>query len=94
VSRGLHELHVVRSVATSALNVGEMAPFERTLSGGCLATSPSSTTSSEDENWYSELLLQHLPACGYWTLMTKQYASSLGPVTYPAWAPALTCTGA
>lgn len=74
--------------------VHEMAPFERTLSGGCLATSSSSTTSSEDENWYSELLLQHLPACGYWTLMTKQYASSLGPVTYPAWAPALTCTGA
>ena len=73
--------------------VHEGDPAQRTLQGGCLAT-PSSTSSSSsaDENWYSELLLQHLPACGYWTLMTKQYSSSLGGVTYPSWAPPLTCT--
>jgi hypothetical protein len=68
----------------------ETGSFQRTLTGNCLATSGSSS----DENWYSELLAQHLPACGYWTLMTKQYGSSLGPVTYPSWAPPLTCTGA
>lgn len=63
------------------------------LSGECLATSSSgsSSTSSADENWYSELLQQHLPACGYWNLMTKQFPS-LGGVTYPSWAPALSCT--
>ncbi|HEX6099684.1 MAG TPA: hypothetical protein VF432_25440 [Thermoanaerobaculia bacterium] len=68
----------------------EQGSFERALNGQCLATSGSSA----DENWYSELLLQHLPACGYWTLMTKQYGSTLGPVTYPSWAPPLNCTGA
>lgn len=68
----------------------EQDSFQRSLSGQCLATSGSSA----DGNWYSELLLQHLPACGYWTLMTSQYAGSLGAVTYPAWAPPLTCTGA
>jgi hypothetical protein len=69
----------------------ETGTFQRALSGQCLATSSSS--SSTDENWYAELLLQHLPACGYWTLMTKQYASALGGVTYPSWAPPLNCTG-
>jgi len=67
----------------------------RALNGGCLATSSSGSPAlSTDENWYSELLLQHLPACGYWTLMTQQYGSSLGTVTYPSYAPPLTCTGA
>jgi hypothetical protein len=59
------------------------------LSGECLATSGNST----DENWYSELLQQHLPACGYWTLMTSQYPS-LGGVTLPSWAPPPACTKA
>lgn len=74
--------------------VHETGSFERSLNGGCLATGSSgSSQSSTDENWYAELLLQHLPACGYWTLMTGQYASTLGGVTYPSWAPPLTCTG-
>ena len=68
----------------------ETGSFERTLNGHCLATSGSSA----DENWYSELLAQHLPACGYWTLMTGQFGSSLGGVTYPSWAPPLNCVGA
>ena len=68
----------------------ETGSFERTLNGHCIATSGSSA----DENWYSELLAQHLPACGYWTLMTGQFGSSLGGVTYPSWAPPLNCVGA
>lgn len=71
----------------------ETGSFQRALNGQCLATS-SSSSASADENWYAELLLQHLPACGYWTLMTNQYSSSLGGVTYPSWAPPLNCTGA
>jgi len=71
----------------------ETGSFQRALNGQCLATS-SSSSSSTDENWYAELLLQHLPACGYWTLMTQQFSSNLGGVTYPSWAPPLNCTGA
>lgn len=83
----------IKKLIGSSQYAHEQGAAERALNGQCLATSSSSGTSA-DENWYSELLLQHLPACGYWTLMTSQYASSLGGVTYPSWAPPLTCNPA